>query len=327
MWQAGDDIASKMKRRAFYMHRKALLPFGVDIAVKSNVTQLKPRTRVIMLGPVTPPDFYELPASKGNVMELTVEVIGMKAFKGVVQGDAIDSGKPFTRTKLNERNNRPGELFAKGEAIEEWKMPDAETVFRIQHLPMPFMCKLEIERVSNGKENPSPHGRGHRPDHAASHAGGPEYPASGQPALTPSAHHPDLHRISGSFGAGKPEAMAKAPAVPAPAFGQTPVAMPLSVASAPEAAASSASPSQGDKPARAYAGCSIFRGQCTCHDDDGRRAKVEPEICAAEMDFGQYRKADHQAAALVDARGYVLPPAPPTPAELDAMAFMAKRRD
>lgn len=61
MWQAGDDIASKMKRRAFYMHRKALLPFGVDIAVKSSVTQLKPRTRVIMLGPVMPPDFYELP--------------------------------------------------------------------------------------------------------------------------------------------------------------------------------------------------------------------------------------------------------------------------
>lgn len=85
-------------------------------------------------------------------MELTVEVIGMKAFKGSVQGDAIDSGKLFTRTKLNERNNRPGELFAKGEAIEEWKLPNAEAVFRLQHLPMPFMCKLEVERVSNGKE-------------------------------------------------------------------------------------------------------------------------------------------------------------------------------
>lgn len=61
MWQAGDDVASKMKRATFYLHRKALLPYGVDIAVKSNVTQLKPRTRVITLGPVTPPDFYELP--------------------------------------------------------------------------------------------------------------------------------------------------------------------------------------------------------------------------------------------------------------------------
>lgn len=85
-------------------------------------------------------------------MELTVEVIGMKAFRGTVQGDAIDSGKLFTRTKLNERNNRPGELFAKGEAIEEWKLPNAEAVFRMQHISMPFMCKLEVERVSNGKE-------------------------------------------------------------------------------------------------------------------------------------------------------------------------------
>lgn len=85
-------------------------------------------------------------------MELTVEVVGMKAFKGVVQGDSIDSGKLFARIKFNERNNREGELFAKGEAIEEWKLPNAEAVFRMKHLPLPFTCKLEIERVSNGKE-------------------------------------------------------------------------------------------------------------------------------------------------------------------------------
>lgn len=85
-------------------------------------------------------------------MELTVEVIGMKAFKGKVQNDSIDSGKLYTRTKLNERNNRPGELFAKGEAIEEWKLPNAEAVFRMQHIPMPFTAKLEVERVSNGKD-------------------------------------------------------------------------------------------------------------------------------------------------------------------------------
>lgn len=61
MWQAGDDIASKLSRATFFRHRKALLPYGCDLSIKSNVTQLKPRTRVIMLGPVTPPDFYELP--------------------------------------------------------------------------------------------------------------------------------------------------------------------------------------------------------------------------------------------------------------------------
>jgi hypothetical protein len=61
MWQAGDDVAAKMKRATFYLHRKALLPYGVDIAIKSNVTKFVPRTRVITLGPVAPPDFYELP--------------------------------------------------------------------------------------------------------------------------------------------------------------------------------------------------------------------------------------------------------------------------
>lgn len=61
MWQAGDDVTSKLSRAAFYKHRKALLPYGVDIAVKSNVVQMKSKTRVIRLGPVSPPDWYELP--------------------------------------------------------------------------------------------------------------------------------------------------------------------------------------------------------------------------------------------------------------------------
>lgn len=61
MWQAGDDISSRLSRASMYKHRKALLPYGVDIAVKSTVTQFKARTRVITLGPVAPPDFYELP--------------------------------------------------------------------------------------------------------------------------------------------------------------------------------------------------------------------------------------------------------------------------
>lgn len=61
MWQAGDDITSKLKKSQFYIHRKALLPYGVDIAIKSNVVQLKTKTRVIKLGPVAMPDWYELP--------------------------------------------------------------------------------------------------------------------------------------------------------------------------------------------------------------------------------------------------------------------------
>lgn len=61
MWQAGDDISQKLRKSQFYAHRKALLPYGVDIAVKSNVVQFQPRTRVIKLGPVQVPEWYELP--------------------------------------------------------------------------------------------------------------------------------------------------------------------------------------------------------------------------------------------------------------------------
>lgn len=85
-------------------------------------------------------------------MALTIEVVGMKAFRGIVNGEGIDSGTLYGRIKLDQRFNKPGENFKGGHAVEEWKMPNAETVFRMQHLPFPFMCSLEVERVSNGKE-------------------------------------------------------------------------------------------------------------------------------------------------------------------------------
>ena len=65
MWQAGDDVASRLSLATFKRHRKALLPYGVDIAIKSNVTQLKTKTRVVRLGPVSAPDWYELPEVEG----------------------------------------------------------------------------------------------------------------------------------------------------------------------------------------------------------------------------------------------------------------------
>ena len=61
MWQAGDDITEKLSRNIFYKHRRELLPYGIDIAIKSNISQLKTKTRVIRLGPVSPPEWYELP--------------------------------------------------------------------------------------------------------------------------------------------------------------------------------------------------------------------------------------------------------------------------
>jgi len=86
-------------------------------------------------------------------MEQTVEVVGMKAFRGTIDGKAIDSATLYVRVKLDARHNEPGKNFKGGEAIETWSMPDAESVFRMQHLPYPFLAKLETERVSNGTDS------------------------------------------------------------------------------------------------------------------------------------------------------------------------------
>lgn len=86
-------------------------------------------------------------------MGLIVKVVGMKAYKGFVNGEGINSGAIFGEVKLDTRYNKDGENFKAGIAVEEWKMPDADTIFRMKHIPLPFMCELEIERVSNGKES------------------------------------------------------------------------------------------------------------------------------------------------------------------------------
>lgn len=86
-------------------------------------------------------------------MELTVEVVGMKAFKGFVNGEGINSGAIYARVKMDQRHNKENENFKAGFITEEWKVPDADTIFRMQHLPIPFAAVLEIERVSNGRES------------------------------------------------------------------------------------------------------------------------------------------------------------------------------
>lgn len=62
MWQAGDDVSSQMSRASFYRYRSKLLPYGVDIAVKSNVIKFEPKTRVIRLADVQMPDWYQFPS-------------------------------------------------------------------------------------------------------------------------------------------------------------------------------------------------------------------------------------------------------------------------
>lgn len=70
MWQAGDDITKKCSRATFYRHRSKLLPFGIDIAVKSNVIPFQPKTRIIKLEPVKIPDFYQIPAPTSSFLRL-----------------------------------------------------------------------------------------------------------------------------------------------------------------------------------------------------------------------------------------------------------------
>ena len=58
---AGMDLQTRMSRASFYRHRNALLPYGVDIAVR-NVRPFQPRIRVIELRPAEVPIWYQLAA-------------------------------------------------------------------------------------------------------------------------------------------------------------------------------------------------------------------------------------------------------------------------
>lgn len=116
-----------------------------------------------------------------------IKVVGMKAFKGFVNNEGINSGALFAEVKMDSRYNKPGENFKAGYAMEEWKMPDADAVFRMQHIPLPFLCELDIERVSNGRESKEVV-LGARPVETATQA--PERPAAAD-AVVPAAARSD----------------------------------------------------------------------------------------------------------------------------------------
>lgn len=56
---AGDDIRSRLSLATFKRHRKGLVPYGLDIAVKRNVINFKPRVRVIEVRAATAPSWYD----------------------------------------------------------------------------------------------------------------------------------------------------------------------------------------------------------------------------------------------------------------------------
>lgn len=92
-------------------------------------------------------------------MELTVEIIGFKAFKGTVDGKPLDGGSLYGVVKMDTRYNRiEGDNlnWKSGHGLEEWKVPNAAAAMRLSNLnpsiSHPIVVKLEVERVTNGRE-------------------------------------------------------------------------------------------------------------------------------------------------------------------------------
>jgi hypothetical protein len=63
-WLAGDDLARHLSDRTFRRHRAMLLPYGIDISVKRNVHEFKPRVRVIEVRPAAIPSWYDFAERK-----------------------------------------------------------------------------------------------------------------------------------------------------------------------------------------------------------------------------------------------------------------------
>jgi hypothetical protein len=81
---------------------------------------------------------------------MRVKVVALKLFQGTVDGKALDSGKVFVEVNLDSTRNSETQ-FGAGTVTEELRLPSAEHVRRIKHLPLPFMADLDVQRVSNGK--------------------------------------------------------------------------------------------------------------------------------------------------------------------------------
>jgi len=85
---------------------------------------------------------------------MKVKVVGMKRWKGTLDGKSIDSAKVFIEVKLDGSRNGDREgtsSFSGGFCTEELKCP-SDAIKRVEHTPLPFMAELETERVSNGRD-------------------------------------------------------------------------------------------------------------------------------------------------------------------------------
>lgn len=92
-------------------------------------------------------------------MELIVDVVGFKAFKGDIRGTVIDNGEVYSLVELDTRYNRieeDGLNWKAGYAIETWKIASSEAVMKLAKFnPSPknlIPARLHIKRISNGRE-------------------------------------------------------------------------------------------------------------------------------------------------------------------------------
>ena len=94
-------------------------------------------------------------------MELLVDVIGYKAFKGQIRDSKIDNGELYALVELDTRYNKiepSGTNWKAGFTVESWKVPSADLVLMLCSLPAPsaknpIPCRLSIKRISNGSES------------------------------------------------------------------------------------------------------------------------------------------------------------------------------
>jgi hypothetical protein len=74
-----------------------------------------------------------------------VKVMGVKFFKGDIDGKGIDSGKVYIEESLDFTTGR-----AKGYASQEYSLGKAELAQAMMHLEFPFLAEVEFLRVTNG---------------------------------------------------------------------------------------------------------------------------------------------------------------------------------
>lgn len=74
-----------------------------------------------------------------------VTVMGIKSFKGAIDGKDFDSASIFVVTSLDDTRGT-----AKGYASVEYKAGDSSLFQRVKHLPFPHEAEIVIETVTSG---------------------------------------------------------------------------------------------------------------------------------------------------------------------------------